>query len=251
MKGIRKILFKFVMGALIVNLLWWTASALLQSRVLVSPLKVYASLPGVLDSGMWSHLLASFLRITGGVLAASVIGVPAGIFMGTCRRFNRIFGAVVYFSYPVPKLALLPVVMLLAGLGEVTKITMIVLIIVFQIMIAIRDAIRNIPEDSRNMMLSLGAGRWQMLRHLIFPAILPDFFTTLHIAVGTAISVLFVTETYGTERGMGFYIVDAWMRISYTEMYAGIVVLSVMGFLMFMLVDVMNFVFCRWKNINQ
>lgn len=86
------------------------------------------------------------------------------------------------------------------------------------------------------------------MRHLILPAITPEALSTLRVAIGTAISVLFVTETYGTNKGMGFFIVDAWMRISYTEMYVGIVVLGMAGFLLFLLVDGLETALCRWRN---
>ncbi|KAA6332004.1 NitT/TauT family transport system permease protein [termite gut metagenome] len=137
--------------------------------------------------------------------------------------------------------------MLLAGLGDVAKISMIVLIILFQIIINVRDSLKNIPRESFLIVTSLGAGQWDMFRHIILPAILPDLLSTLRVAVGTAISVLFVTETYGTDHGMGYFIVDAWMRINYTDMYAGIVILSMTGFSLFLFMDLLEAWLCKWR----
>ena len=65
--------------------------------------------------------------------------------------------------------------------------------------------------------------------------------------MATAVSVLFFTETFGTQYGMGYYIMDAWLRVNYLDMYAGIVVLSLMGLLLFGLIDMAEYVTCRWR----
>ncbi|MCC8186894.1 MAG: ABC transporter permease [Bacteroides sp.] len=248
MKRIRYILTNILLGMVLINLLWWLSARLLQIPVLVDPFTVYAHLGEVWKQSMSSHLLASLRRIVIGVGLATLIGMFTAFWMVSSRLAGRLLGAFVYFTYPVPKLALLPVVMLLAGLGDATKIIMIILIIVFQIIINLRDSLRNIPKESFLIITSLGATPWQQLRYVVLPAILPDLLSTLRVAIGTAISVLFVTETYGTDRGMGFFIVDAWMRINYTEMYAGIVILSILGFLLFLCTDLLETWLCGWKS---
>lgn len=228
----------FLTGALVVNAVWLAASAVWKIPALPSPAEVYRAFPEIVSENMAGHIWASLRRIFMGVAAATVIGVAVGLWMGSSRRADRIWSAVVYFSYPVPKIALLPVVMLLAGLGDLTKVIMIVLIIVFQIIIATRDAVRKIPRECYDIMTSLGAGTLRKLRNVTIPAIFPDIFTALRVAAGSALSVLFVTETYGTDRGLGYYIVDSWMRISYVEMYAGILMMSIIGFLIFFIIDI-------------
>lgn len=248
MKSIRRIIGNTLLGALLVNVLWYAAAVSLRMNVLVDPITVYAHLGEVLQKSMAEHLLASLERIAMGVGTALVLGVGIGLLMNRYRLADRLFGSFVYFTYPIPKLALLPVVMLLAGIGDATKVIMIVLIILFQIIIATRDAARNIPRENYNILITLGAGQWTLLKEVTLPAILPDLLTTLRIAIGTAISVLFVTETYGTDKGMGYFIVDSWMRINYVDMYAGIVILSMMGFLLFLLIDLLESSLCGWKN---
>ena len=71
--------------------------------------------------------------------------------------------------------------------------------------------------------------------------------TAVRVAMATAVSVLFFTETFGTQYGMGYYIMDAWLRVNYLEMYAGILVLSVMGLLLFGIIDCFEHVACRWQ----
>ena len=124
---------------------------------------------------------------------------------------------------------------------------MIFLIIVFQVVIAVRDAIRTIPVETYYPLYSLGASVRQIFCEVIFPASLPKFITAVRVAMATAVSVLFFTETFGTQYGMGYYIMDAWLRVNYLDMYAGIVVLSLMGLLLFGLIDMAEYVTCRWR----
>lgn len=248
MKRIRSAIINMLLGAALVNGVWYIAAAVLQINALVNPLTVYAHMGEVWRSSMSEHLLASLLRIFAGIGIAGVIGLCLALWMVRSRMAGKLLGAFVYFSYPIPKLALLPVVMLLAGLGDATKIIMIVLIILFQIIINLRDSLKNIPRESFLIVTSLGASDRAVFRHVIMPAILPDLLSTFRVATGTAISVLFVTETYGTDRGMGYFIVDAWMRINYIDMYAGIVILSMTGFFLFLLTDILEAVFCKWRS---
>ncbi|MDR2692518.1 MAG: ABC transporter permease subunit [Dysgonamonadaceae bacterium] len=194
------------------------------------------------------HVIASACRILEGLFIALLIAVPIGLLFADYPKINKICSPLLYFTYPVPKLALLPVVMLLLGIGEAAKITMIVLILVFQLIVSIRDAALHIPREDFHVLISLGANKRQMLRWITLPSILPETLTAIRVAIGTAASVLFFTETFGTDKGMGFYIVDSWMRLAYREMYTGILALSLLGFALFFSIDILEKKVCKWKN---
>ena len=238
-------------GIVSLNLLWWVLAVVFNNKALPNPLRVYALFPKTLSQGMMAHSIASIQRIVTGVLIALVLGVGGGLLTGLNKKCNRLFNPLLYLSYPVPKLALLPVVMILFGIGETTKVLMIVLIIVFQLVISIRDAIKNIDKENYYVLSTLGASNFQQIWHVVFPAILPEMFSALRISVGIATSVLFVTETFGTDKGLGFFIVDAWMRIDYLTMYVGIVMLSIIGSILFMLIDIMDAIFCKWSKLRS
>lgn len=248
MKRIRRILYRFVTGALLLNVIWYLFSLVIDSNALVSPIEVYRALWAMSGGTMAGHLWASLRRLLVGLPIAFVIGAVCAWLIYRYRPFGRVANALVYLCYPIPKLTLLPIVMLLAGLGDEGKVAMIVLILVFQIIINLRDSLINIPRESFLITTSLGAGSFSVLRHVVIPATLPDALSTLRVAIGTAISVLFVTETYGTEKGMGYFIVDAWMRLDYVQMYGGIVVLSMVGFLLFILTDLIEAYSCGWRS---
>lgn len=247
MKRTRRILWQFAIGAILINLIWYLGAQVLDTTALVSPVEVYAHLPRLLGK-LAPHITSSLYRLFVGIPVALLMGIVMAWSMFRFRQIRLLLGSFVYLCYPIPKLALLPVVMLLAGLGDAGKIVMIVLIILFQITINVRDSLNNIPKESFLVATSLGATTLGILRHILIPATLPDVLSTLRVAIGTAISVLFVTETYGTDKGMGYFIIDAWMRLSYIDMYGGIVVLSVMGFVLFFLTDLAEAYFCRWRS---
>ncbi|MDO4771486.1 ABC transporter permease [Porphyromonas sp.] len=248
MKRIRRTIYQIIIGAALINILWAIAALTLGTSALSSPAEVYAALPRLLSDKLTPHIFASLYRLFIGIPIALVMGVFVAWAMYRFRKVRLLLGSFVYLCYPIPKLALLPIVMILAGLGDAGKIVMIVLILLFQIIVNVRDSINNIPKESFLVATSLGASTLQILRHILMPATLPEVLSTLRVAIGTAISVLFVTETYGTDRGMGYFIIDAWMRLSYVEMYGGIVVLSIVGFILFFLTDIAEAYFCRWRN---
>ncbi len=244
----KKKLLSFLYGLIIFHLIWFFAAIIINQKALSSPIDVYSVFKNVFEQGMGSHLVASIVRIIKGLVISLALGLPIGLWMAGSPKVNKLFSPLLYLTYPIPKLALLPVIFLLMGIGEPAKITMIVLIIIFQIIISTRDAGVNIPHENYYVLSSLGANRWQKLRLITLPAIVPDLLTAIRISIGTAISVLFFTETYGTTKGMGFFIVDSWMRISYVEMYAGILILSFLGFLLFFLLDILEEQYCKWKS---
>lgn len=246
MKAWKKIK-TFIQGFIIFNILWYLLAVTVNMRVLPKPLDIYLNMNNLYGEKLYIHVLASLYRVAGGLGISLVAGVCIGLLMAYSRMWNRLLNPLVYFTYPVPKTALLPVVMLLFGLGDSSKIIVIVLILVFQIIVAVRDAVINIPSETYNPIRSLGASRLQIFKHITLPAILPELLTTLRLSIGTALSILFFTEGYGTQYGIGYYILDAWTRIDYKGMYAGIVVLSLLGFTLFILIDILEETLCKWK----
>ncbi len=116
----------------------------------------------------------------------------------------------------------------------------------FQILVTSRDAARAIPPASVLSVRSLGAGRMQVFRHVVVPAALPEIFTALRIGTGTAIAVLFLAESVAGTSGLGYYIVDAWGRIDYNAMFAGILAMAILGVVLYEVLDALESRLCRW-----
>lgn len=237
----------YLYGFITIMLIWYLVSVLIKMPIVPSPIKVFINTIQIFREKLLVNALYSLFRIFGGLAVSLAVGIPIGMLMGYFKGMDKLLSPIVYFTYPVPKIALLPVVMVLFGLGENSKIIMIFLIVVFQIIIASRDAVKGIPKEIYYSMISLGAGKLQIFREVVMPAAFSEILTSTRIALGTAVSVLFFTETFGTEYGMGYFIMDAWMRINYLEMYSGIVMLSFIGFFLFTTVDILEIHICKWK----
>ena len=240
----------FALGICLCLALWAGMAYLLQMPVIPSPVQVLLRLVQKFPDTIAVHAGYSLMRIVLGLFAAVAVGYPIGVLMGYFPRVNRLLAPILYLTYPVPKIALLPVVMLLFGVGERSKLLLVFLIIVFQVVVAVRDAVVAIPSETYAPLRVLGASFAQIVRHIIVPASLPKFITAVRVAMATAISVLFFTETFGTQYGIGYYIMDAWLRVNYLDMYAGIVVLSAMGLLLFILLDWTERRMCAWNHTS-
>ena len=134
---------------------------MIASEVLPAPWTVYAHLLRMDGSSLLTHALVSLERIGWGILIATLLASVIALVMMLYPRVGRVLSTFIYFSYPIPKLALLPMVMLLGGLGEITKVVMIVLIILFQLSVSMRDALLSIPREHFAVTRSLGAGTLQ------------------------------------------------------------------------------------------
>lgn len=241
----KKTRLLFLQGFLVFNVIWYLGAMCLKTAALPTPIKVYRYLPEIINKTMLGHISASFGRIFWGLLISTFIGVGIGILMGTSPMINRLLNPLIYFTYPIPKTALLPILMILFGLGDDSKITLIVLITVFQVIVAVRGSTKQIDVGLYHSMKSLGANKWQMFCHVTLPAVLPDILTNLRLSVGTALSVLFFAENYGTQHGLGYYIQDSWSRMNYLAMYGGILILALLGVVLFLVIDCLEQWLCK------
>lgn len=246
----RRIFSYFIyiaVGFVLFNIIWYICAELLELKALPLPSEVYMSYGKAIENGILIDSLASLRRIFISLGISLAIALTLGLWMGYSKRANKLLGPMLYFSYPIPKLALLPIIMVLFDIGEASKIIIVVLIVVFQLIITIRDAVRNIPKENYYVLTSFGASNLQKMRHITLPAILPDIFSSLRVALGIATSALFFIETFGTDEGLGYYITDSMNRVDYVQMYFGIIVLSALGFILFLVVDLFDSILCKWK----
>ena len=242
-KYIRVILALLLFGAL-----WQGISVLVKRPFLPATTDVVMALFRLAATGkLWLHMRASLFRIFWALICSSIPAIALGVAAGRSRRFNSMISPFLYLLHPLPKAAFLPIIMLVFGIGEVSKIFLVGFIIFSQIIVTMRDAARQVPDEYIDIIHSLGAGKIAVIRHVMIPALLPGFFTGSRVSLGTAIAVLFFAETFASERGLGYLIVDAWTRIAYREMYAAILTLSLLGFILFIFMDMLEQFICPWR----
>ena len=192
-------------------------------------------------------MAASAARVVAALLIATAVALPLGFLMGRVSRADRLLAPAAYLLYPVPKIALLPILLLLLGTGDLTRIVLVGLVLVFQILLAVRDGAREVDEHFLLSLDSLGATRLDRLRLCIWPVVLPRLLTAIRIGSATALAVLFFAETFFTRWGLGYFIMDSWMRLSYVDLYAGIVAMSLLGFVLFQAIDLVERRTSRWR----
>ena len=239
----------YAITVLLIFAAWYVLSAVLGSMLLPDPFDVFSQgFREIAVYAFWRHVWASAFRILAGLIIAFVSAVPLGLFLGSNARLDRFFSPLIYLGYPVPKIVLLPIIFVLFGLGDTGKIVLISLIVFFQLLITTRDAARTIDREVIYSLKSLGGDRFDFYRHVVWPVSLPGIFTSLRIVTGTAVAVLFFVESIGTNRGLGFYIIDAWGRADYATMFVGIIALSVIGIILYETFDLLERRLCKWKN---
>ena len=227
-------------------LLWQLLHIFISPRVIPGPIDVITftlKVPVIL----LIHSGASILRIGSALIFSLVIGIPAGVLLGENKVIRSFFSPLLYFIYPIPKVAFLPVLMILYGLGNTSKILLIVWIIVFQIMLSVRDGVVSIDKIQFDVMEGLCATTFQKYRFLILPSVLPQIFSGLSISVGISMASLFFAENYATTYGIGYFILSAWANMDYIEMFSGILTLGLVGIVLFKLIDGLELILAPWN----
>jgi ABC-type nitrate/sulfonate/bicarbonate transport system permease component len=233
--------------ALLLLLGMWEAGALaVRSAILPDPWSVTVAFVGELPRGLAWHTLISAWRVVASIVLAVTLAVPLGLALGQMKKLDRLVAPLVYLTYPIPKIVLLPIVLLFLGLGDLSKIFIITLILFYQVLVVVRDAAGGIRPELVLSVRSLGARRRQLYRYVYLPACLPAILTALRVSTGTAIAVLFFAESFATREGLGYYIIDTWASLSYTRMYAGVLAMSLLGLALYIGLDWLESRLCRW-----
>jgi ABC-type nitrate/sulfonate/bicarbonate transport system permease component len=234
-----------VVAALII----WELLALLIARpVFPPPTQVLVVFVEQITGDLGWHLLVSSGRVIAAIVLSVLAAVPAGLGLGQIRALNRLFSPLIYIAHPIPKIVFLPVILVLFGSGDGSKVFLIALILFFQILVVVRDEAADLRPELIVSVRSIGAGRRALFRYVYLPASLPAVLTALRVSVGTAIAVLFIAETYATSSGLGYYIiVESWGALRYAQMYAGVLAMSLLGLTLYFAVDGLDRRLCPWR----
>lgn len=250
-KGFQKQLLGYFGAGLFLLALWQFAAWDLKTPLLPTPGSAFRATARLMNDNLGRHLWVSTYRVMASTLISLLLGLPLGLIMGYERRIDRFLAPLIYILYPIPKIVFLPLILLFLGLGDQSKIFLITFIVFFQILVTTRDAVRKIPSETISSLRSLGGSRGQVYRYVLLPASLPDVLTSLRLSMGTAIAVLFFAESFATTEGLGYFIMDAWSRAAPDEMFAGIIMMALLGVGLFILVDLLETFLCRWQHVRS
>jgi taurine transport system permease protein len=220
--------------------LWWlvTDRGWVAPLFLPSPQAVGAAFvqawQGNIQGGqpLLAHLQWSMIRAFGAFLLAIVTAIPLGIAMGVSRVVRGIVDPPLEFYRPLPPLAYLPLVVIWFGIDETSKILLIYLACFAPIVLAAKAGVRNASVEQINAVLSLGATRWQLIRHVIVPAALPEILVGLRIAIGFGWTTLVAAEMIAATVGVGQMVLNAsnFLRTDIVVMGIGLIGLIAWAF---------------------
>ncbi len=193
------------------------------------------------------HVGYSLFRVIVGFALGALIGIPLGYAMGLSDWFRGWFDPIVEFMRPVPPLALIPLVIIWAGIGEVGKIILLFLAALWIMAIAARAGVSGVKLSKVHAAFSLGASKWQLLRHVIIPNSLPDIFTGARVAMGVCWGTVVAAELVAAEKGVGKMIITAAKFQNTDIVIMGIILIGIIGFGIDMLMRWAEKLLVPWK----
>ena len=242
---------KVIYGAFFIIIIWWILHLVYNSTIIPTPITVFSNFFNIFIPVLLPHLAMSLYRIITAVILALLAGVAIGLLVGINDKIDQYISPVIYLIYPIPKIAFLPIFMLFFGLGDRSKIILIMVIVIFQIIVTTRDSVKNINPEYFYSARSVGVEGWETYKHVIIPAILPQILTALRITVGTSIAVLFYAENFATQLGIGYFIMNSWIMVNYIDMFSGILAISILGLLIFKGIDLLEDCYCHWVKVGN
>ncbi|WP_300017673.1 ABC transporter permease [uncultured Roseobacter sp.] len=193
------------------------------------------------------HLGYSLFRVVVGFLLGALVGIPLGYAMGLSDWFRGWFDPIVEFMRPVPPLALIPLVIIWAGIGEAGKIILLFLAALWIMAIAARSGVSGVKISKVHAAYSLGASKWQIMRHVIVPNSLPEIFTGARVAMGVCWGTVVAAELVAAEQGAGMMIMTASKFQNTDIVIMGIILIGVIGFGIDMLMRWAERLLVPWK----
>lgn len=232
-------------------LLAWEAAAqfnLIDTRFFPAPSSVLVTLVQLAQSGeLQDDILISLQRLVLGFLLGGIPAIIIGILMGISRPVRAFVEPLITATYPIPKSSLLPLILLIFGLGEMSKVVMVAIGVFFPIAINATAGVLNISPIYRDVGRSFKASGWDTFRTIALPGALPFIMTGIKLGAGLALVLIAIAEMVGAKSGIGYMIWSAWETFAVSQMYVGLFVIAIIGFLISFGLNAIERRIIRWK----
>jgi ABC-type nitrate/sulfonate/bicarbonate transport system permease component len=229
----------------------WEAAAQLHfidTRFFPAPSAIFAVLFRMAASGELSeNVLISLQRLALGFLLGGIPALVIGIVMGISRPLRALVDPLISATYPIPKSSILPLILLIFGLGEASKIVMVAIGVFYPIAINATAGVLQISPIYLDVGKSFKASRWDTFRTIALPGALPFIMAGVKLGMGLALILIAIAEMVGARSGIGFMIWSAWETFSVGTMYAGLFVIALIGFVLSLLLNEVERRVIRWK----
>jgi ABC-type nitrate/sulfonate/bicarbonate transport system permease component len=238
-------------GSPLALLLLWEVcarSGAIDVRFFPAPTSIVRQAAALTGSGeLWGHLSASLQRLLWGTLLGGIPALLLGIAMGLYRPIRAAIDPLISATYPVPKSAILPLILLIFGLDEASKIVMVALGVFFPVLINTITGVLQIDKIYLDVGKNFRATRWQTFRTVALPGALPSIMAGIKLGIGMGLILIAIAEMVGAKNGIGFMIWDAWQILSVETMYVGLIVISILGFLLTLILNEVEGWILPWK----
>jgi len=236
-------------------LAWWVAThnGWIRDLFLPTPERIIASFAeawkGEIQGGrpLAEHFGWSLLRVFAAFALACVTAIPIGIAMGVSRIARGIFDPPIEFYRPLPPLAYLPLIVIWFGIEETAKIVLIYLACFAPLAMAARAGVKSVSIEQINAAYSLGASKWQVIRHVVIPASMPEIFTGMRISIGFGWTTLVAAEMVAATAGLGQMVLNASNFLRTDVVIMGIVVIGIVAYAFDLLMRYVERAFVPWK----
>ena len=243
----KSLILRYVTGSVVLLALWDAGSRALVPEILPDPLAslvLFAVSLG--DPGFLGHIGVSLVRLIGALAVAVVTGFSLGLWFGHSKKADWLGAPLTFITLPLPKIVLLPVFFTVLGLGDASRVLLIALATGYQILVIVRESALALDPSYEMSLRSMGATAGERFRHAYLPAALPALITSLKVSLGTALAVLFLAESFATDSGLGWLIMDAWGLADMGRMFTGILGMCVLGLLFYGAIGIAQKLLCPW-----
>lgn len=239
-----------IFSPVLLLLIWEAVSAfqLIDQRFFPRPSLVLQNLVQMVASGeLWRHLSASLLRVAVGVTIGTFAGVTVGLVMGASRWVRAILNPWIASIYPIPKIAIFPLILLVFGLTETSKYVTVALAVFFLVLIPTMAGVMGIPRIYVDAARNFGARGLDFYLRVALPGALPAIFTSIRLAMGVALIVIVSVEFVGADAGIGYLIWNSWQLFNVNRMFVGLMVAAAVGYLSTLALEELQKRFVPWR----
>jgi ABC-type nitrate/sulfonate/bicarbonate transport system permease component len=227
--------------------LWWVLTADSESYYLPPLRQILTTFDDVwLSDRLGADVLPSLLRLLGGFLLATLLGVGLGVLIGSARRLRAFCEPVLEFLRAIPPPVLVPVLILFAGIGDTMKVLVIVSGCLWPILLNTVEGVRAVDEVLVETCRCYGVRGPARLWHLVLRSASPQIVTGLRQGLSVGIILMVISEMFAASNGLGFTVIQFQRSFAVTEMWTGILLLGLLGFLLALLMRLFEQRVLRW-----
>ena len=217
-------------------LMWALAAFVIQQwapeRAILLPTPLQVLLKGIEMLGtreFWVAMAVTNMRVVAGFVLAAILAIPFGVMLGSFSQLERLASPISDFARYVPVPALVPLLIVWAGVGDFQKILLLAIGTFFQILVLVTDAVRRVPIMHVDSALTLGESQMGVVLRVLVPASLPQIYDACRVGVGLTWSYLLVAEIVASEQGLGYIIIRGQRFLQTDRIFVTIVVLGILG----------------------